>query len=616
MATVTTRRDRRAAARAAKRAPHGGSADPTSTMNAAPGLAADPRVTRLDLGIAAVLALAAFLLYVPTFSHGFVAYDDDQYVTNNPVVQRGLTPEGVRWAFTTTHFANWLPVTWLSHMLDVSLFGLEGGGHHASSAVLHGANAGLLFLLLCGMTGLRWPSLAAAVLFAVHPLRVESVAWVAERKDVLAATFFLLTLLAYRRYVRAPAAGRYVLVAVMYALGLMSKTMLVTLPFLLLVLDWWPLRRLRSGHAEAPEGARLSVGRLVLEKLPLLGLAMIASAWTVALQGAGGALELGERLTLGQRLANAPVSVVRYIGKTVWPTDLAVFYPHPGSWPTWMVAASVAVVIVITLLAWLVRRRMPYVMVGWLWFLGMLVPVIGVIQAGLQSIADRYTYLPGIGLLIAACWAGFAFIRARRINPTASIAVVGAIAMVLAVLSVSQQRTWATTLTLFRHALRATDENWLAHLKVATELSQAGDVDRAAEHFRESVRINPNYAETWINWGNLLLRQRRYPEATARYRQGIGLRPQYTEGHIGLGTALALEGDYPDAERSFREALRLRPTSALAMVNLAGALRNQGKLPEALAMYRRALAIEPNNPRAQRGVAELQGGVGPTTLPR
>ncbi len=603
------------------------------------GAAAGVLAGRADLLVCVALAVVSFLLYARSLSFDFVALDDNAYVTENATVQRGLSPATVWWAFTTTEFANWLPVTWLSHLADVSMFGLNAGGHHATSAAIHALNAVLLFVLLMRWTGRRWPAAWAAALFAVHPLRVESVAWIAERKDVLAATFFLLTLLAYTRYARGPSAARLILVCVAFALGLMSKTMIVTLPFLLLLLDWWPLRRPWAGRIvplpdepmddrdatdlpPAPPSGSVRAG--LLEKVPLLVLALIACGWTVVLQREGGALEMGQSLTMGQRVANAFVSVPRYIGKTIAPADLAVLYPHPRDWPASYVAASVAFVFGVTVLAWMTRRRRPYVLVGWLWFLGMLVPVSGVVQAGLQSMADRYTYLPGMGLLIAAVWAiDDVVARHGRRGRQLATAAAAAACVALCVLTLRQVETWRNTVTLFVQAVSATRDNGMAHRYIATELTrpdafdeggthrQAGLAREAAAqqaeaHLHEALRIDPGDVYAHFNLGNLRLRTAGPAVAIPHYREAIRRGMNNAAVHESLGAALAMSGDFAAAEAEFRRAVD-RARLPRTLVNLGNAVRNQGRLAEALTYYEQALAIDPNDPRARRAVAELTG---------
>lgn len=570
-----------------------------------------------------MLALGTFALYLPTLGNDFVQLDDNEYVLANPVVQRGITPQGMRWAFTTTHFGNWLPVTWLSHMLDCELFGLWAGGHHLTSAVLHAANAGLVFLLLRAMTGSLWRAAAVAAVFAVHPLRVESVAWVAERKDVLCATFGLLSMLAWVGYCRTNCPGRYVAALVLYALGLMSKTMIVTQPFLLLLLDVWPLRRVKGigrllpASAEEPNGTDRPAfgergwGRLLLEKVPLLVLSLIAMGWTAALQRLGGAMMYGAQLTLGQRFANAVVSVPRYLEKTVRPVDLSVFYAHPGSWPTWAVASSVALVLAITIAVLVPVRRRPYLAVGWFWFLGMLVPVSGIVQVGAQSMADRYTYLPGIGMLVAAVW-GVAD-AARRAPQLRAVLrpVTAALLGVLAIGTLLQQRYWAGTVELFDHVLTIEPDNWLGHGMIGLAYHNAGDDAKAVEHFRKSIEANPTHPNAMHNLGLSLKRLGRTDEALAAFRQAARHPPPLAATHGEIGQLLAERQDWPGADAAFAEAERLAPTVAAYAIARGGVALEMGRKDLAAEHFRRALRIDPRNVDAQRGITEATVEPGP-----
>ena len=586
--------------------------DPSSPAPAVPAPA--PPDHRSDGLIALALAGLTFLLYLPSLSNGFVDYDDHQYVTANPVVQRGLTWSGVKWAFTTTRFSNWLPVTWLSHMLDCELFGMNPAGHHASSAALHAFNAAVLFAAIRMMTGGRWVAAAVAAVFAVHPLRVESVSWVAERKDVLCATFFMLALIAYAHYCRRPGAGRFALVALCHALGLMSKTMLVTLPCLLLLLDYWPLRRFRPG-----ESGRRDVIRLVVEKVPLFLLSLISCAWTVVLQSDGGAMWGGRHLTLSQRVGNAIVSVPRYLANIAWPADLSVFYPHPGIWPASYVVGAAALVLAISTWATLNARRRPHAFVGWFWFLGMLLPVCGIVQVGLQSMADRYTYLPGIGLLLALAWAGSEWLR-RRPQFRAPCAL--ACTIVVAALSVAawrQQAHWKNTLTLFGHALAVDDDNWLAHNMVGLVYASNGEraIEQgnsavglqhhrvAAEHLGRSVRLNPNHYLSFHNHAWSLYRLGRLEESVDQFRKAIACYDGFGWSHLYLAVALADLGRDEEAAAAFDAAARLLPNNAAVPFERGEALARRGRSQEAAAEYRQALRINPNHAGARRAVARI-----------
>lgn len=630
---------------------------------------------------AAALMVGSVLLYLPSFGHDFIrGYDDSTYILDNPPVLDGLSPSGVAWAFTTTYAVNWLPLTWLSHMLDVSAYGLNPVGHHATSIVLHGLNAALLLLALRRLTCRLWPSLAVAVLFAVHPLRVESVSWVAERKDVLSGAFFLAALWAYGWYTERPDGRRYALVAALHALGLMSKTMLVTFPFVLLLLDWWPLRRVAVGRwlplspGNAPLDGRsadaarptVTVRRAVLEKVPLLALSVSASAWTFLFQKEGGAMEFGATLSLADRLSTAVVCVPRYLAATFWPSGLAVLYPHPGHWPAWEVAAAGALIVLVTAACWLVRRRVPYLLVGWLWFLGMLVPVSGIVQVGFQSMADRYFYLPGIGLTVAVVWLAMEVLRgrgpratgiagpepsathddvaatgrrpARWVAPACVVVVAGA----LCVVTVRQQFYWADSFTLFTRALAVTEGNWMAHGHVGTGLYLRGDERGAVDHFREALRINPEFANAHYNLGLVAGARGKSDEAIAEYREAIRLNPGHYKALYELGDlyltrkqmpaeavgplaeATRLKPGWPAAEASLARALaasgrsaeatdRIRQSaggSADAQIRLGITLLGTRRLPEATDAFREAVRLEPDNAAAHFHLGYALGQAG------
>ena len=598
--------------------------------------AAVPSWARSPAFLAACLAVGTVLLFLPTLSDGFLDYDDPMYITDNPVVKQGLTFDGVRWAFTTTHFLNWLPVTWLSHMLDVSLYGLSPIGHHLTSVLLHGLNAALVFAVLRSFTGSQWRSLAAAAVFAVHPLRVESVAWLAERKDVLAATFFLLTLLVYRGYARRPSVPKYAGVLVLYALGLVSKTMLVTVPALFLLLDWWPLGRLRPGKwaarpeaADAPPAPERSWAWLVLEKLPLLALAAVASVWTVVLQGEGGATAVGDRLTFAQRAGNAAVSVWRYVGKTLLPIDLSPHYPHPGSWPALAVVGSMILLAAVTVGVLTVARRRPYLPVGWFWFLGMLAPVSGVaVQAGPQAMADRYTYLPGIGLALAAIWGTAELVRrSPRVRRTAAAVGVATLA-VLAACTVVQQSAWRTDMDLFAQAVAVDPDNWFGRQMVGAGFRKQGRGDLAIEQFRRSLAIRPDNALLRLDLAYTLLEAGAADQAIAEFRTLAEMGPDWVSPpsqvtvRVGLARALAAVGQPDQADVEFAAAERVsRGTGcgpkdqALVQGRWALSLAIRGRRAEAAARSSDALTLDPACEPARAADAELArpatGPIGP-----
>jgi tetratricopeptide (TPR) repeat protein len=494
---------------------------------------------RADVGLVLALALALFAATLALFAgvraNGFLLYDDATYVTANPAVRDGLTWRGVAWAFANGGYAcNFHPLTWLSHMLDVELFELDAARHHLSSAALHALNAALCFAALRSLAGRVVPALLAAALFASHPLRVESVAWIAERKDLLAGTCFFLTLLAWRTHVARPSPGRYAVALGLFALGLLAKPMLVTVPAVLLLLDAWPLRRwVRTG------GER-TAGALVREKAPFLVLSLASSAVTFWVQSEGGCTQQLEWLPLGPRVENALVACARYLGSLAWPRDLAVFYPHaaivdPGRSLVPSALAAALALALVSLAAWKLRARAPYLALGWCWFLVMLVPVIGLVQVGAQALADRYTYLPSVGIHLA-----FAYALAE-LGGASGPRRVAAAALALAALvlplprTLAQIRVWKDTRTLFEHALAVTDENYVAHLHVGRVLGDAGEIGPARRHFEDALAIHPGFFESRYN----------------------------------LAGALYLEGDLAGAERECAAALEIRPDDAAAQEFLA-----------------------------------------------
>jgi tetratricopeptide (TPR) repeat protein len=529
-----------------------------------------------------LLAVLAFLPYGQTIGHDFIDYDDGVFVTDNPEVRAGLSWEGMLWAITAFHAGNWMPLTWMSHMLDVSLFGMEPGRHHLVNVLIHALSTALLFLALFRMTGAVWPGAFVAALFGIHPLHVESVAWVAERKDVLSGLFFMLVLLSYERYVRRRGAGPYLLVALCLALGLLSKSMLVTVPFVLLLLDVWPLGRTSFAlPADGIAGRPVPWAKLLLEKLPFLFMAAAVSVITVAAQREGGAMNLMERelLPFGVRLANALVSYAAYLEKTVWPRSLAFIYPHQGSnLSGWKIALSAGVLATVTLVV--IRQfRRPYLAVGWFWYAGMLVPVIGLVQVGKQAMADRYTYLPLIGIFIMIAWAGKDIISsASALRKKIIAGTAGVVVLVFLIAAIAQVSYWRDYPTLLRHATTAVSDNWPAHRMLGNVLSESGSPEEAIVHYRESLRIQP-----WNSYGhnNLaveLARQGNYPEAIEHYREAIRIRPAYAEAYNNLGNALAVTGRRDEAIEQYREALRLRPGWAVVRNNLRSLLAEQEKI--------------------------------------
>jgi protein O-mannosyl-transferase len=530
--------------------------------------------------------LAVVATYAPVVRYGFVNFDDPEYVSDNSVVQRGISVAGLRWALGF-HAANWHPLTWVSHMMDCRVFGVEAGGHHAVNVGLHVGAAVLLFLALARMTGAPWRSGVVAALFAVHPLRVESVAWISERKDVLGGFFWMLALLAYARYAERPTRRGYVGVALAFVAGLLAKPTVVTLPFALLLLDVWPLRRPQPWVV------------LVREKVPLVAVAALVSVVVYRAQHAGGAVTSFAALPLSARLLNALVSYGAYLWMTIWPEGLAVFYPAREIVPLWQVALAATVLAAVTAIAWSRARRSPGLLVGWLWYLGTLVPVIGIIRAGDQAMADRFTYLPHVGLFVMVVWGLAETMPAPAVLPAAAVA---AIATAIAV-SVVQVGYWRDSLALFGHALAVTERNAVAHTNYGFALLEHGQTDRAFDHFREAVQIRPSYAKARLNYGFGLATIGRSDEAIAEYREAIRLAPEFVSAHYDLGLELAERGRFDEAIVEYREAARLDPENAKVRNNLGLALAHLDRVEEATAQYERALALDPRLAPAHNNLA-------------
>ena len=570
---------------------------------------------------ALLLALATLLVYLPSRNHGYVAYDDDDYVVNNPRVLVGLGWDGVAWAFGSGYAGNWHPVTWLSHMADASLFGPGPAGAHMTNVVLHAANTALVFwvlLSLCGAGAIGRCAWVAA-LFGLHPLHVESVAWVAERKDVLSAFFFLLTLAAWGHYARVKAFDRgvargwYAAALGFFALGLMSKPMLVTLPCVLLLLDHWPLRRLPAGSwAEA----KAALPALLREKLPFFALSLASCVVTFLVQRQSGAVRSLESFTLPERAANALVAYALYLRNTVWPAGLAVFYPHPGTWPPAAVLAAAGVVGALSFLALRGRQMQPFVTTGWFWFTGMLVPAIGLVQVGNQALADRYTYLPLIGVFLALAWAAADATERRRL-PRAAL-VTAAVLPVLActALTRAQLAHWQDSETLFRRAIAVTKKNALAHNNLGNALLDRGQADEAIAQFEQAITIRPAYADAHCNLGNALLEKGRTEEAAGRFRRALELEPRFAEAHYNLGNLLLQGEAWAEAEAQFRQALDIQPDYALARNNLGNALLRLGRVAEGVGQLEKAVALRPDFAPARHnlGSAYLSQGRGEAAL--
>ena len=599
--------------------------------------------------VAALLVLVTIAIYWPATRSDFVNYDDDLHVTANAQVQRGLTWEGVKWALVTPVNCIWHPITVLSHMADCQLFGLNPWGHHLTSVLLHAVNTMLVFLLLWGMTGGFWRSVWVAALFGWHPLHVESVAWVSERKDLLSGCFGLLALIAYVRYaqgggaksegrrpkaegnpkaeIRSPkpeAGGRrsvvrspwsvcslpssifYLLSLCFLALGLMSKPMLVTWPFVMLLLDYWPLGRMQNAecrmqNAEASNpphvsrftfhAPRITLVPLVVEKIPFFLLVAVASVVTFLVQRQTGALAAGESLPLGARIGNAVISYGRYLGKVFWPTDLAVLYPHPGQWPLAKVLLAGGLMLGLSALFWAGRRRYPCLLMGWLWYCGTLVPVIQIVQTGSHAMADRYMYLPALGVLILAIWGMDELTRGWRFR-TLALAVAGGVAIFGCVVLTRQQiGYWRDSEALFRHALEVTENNDGAHNGLGIALDQKGEMAEAIRQFEEAIRLKPRYANAYCNLGIALNKNGQVDKAIRQFQEAIRLKPDLPGAHYGLGIVLSRKSQTDEAIGQFEEAIRLKPDYAEAHNELGIALGRKGQMDEAIREFQEAARL-------------------------
>jgi tetratricopeptide (TPR) repeat protein len=528
----------------------------------------DLRPHRREIVISLGLVLLTVAALGGACGNDFVNYDDDVYVTQNWSVLGGLDFDTVAWAFTATVSNHWHPLTWLSLQFDVGLFGPVPWGFHLTNLLLHTANVLLLFVVLRQMTGAVWRSAAVAALFAVHPLHVESVAWVTERKDVLSAFFWLLTTLAYVRYVRQPGWRRYRWVLAFFVLGLLSKSMVLTLPCVLLLLDYWPLGRIGWQAASGPPSPGVvtpgllphspsTLRWLVWEKLPLFALSLAAGVMSLYARQKGGGLKSGEYLGLGERLGYAVNAYATYLGKCLWPADLAAFYPlAPGGLPAWQVAAAAGLLVALTALVLVAARRRPYLAVGWLWYLVTLLPVSGVVQLGSYALADRYAYIPSVGLFVLAVW-GVADLASRPARVWVLAPVVGLVLLAFVLLCREQVATWRDSVTLWRHALAVTPDNFFVRLKLGQALREVNDLDGAAEQFTEAVRLRPDLAKAHDMLGAVRLQQGRVSEAVDCFTEATEMQPAAAEFQRHLGQALQKQGSEEQAQKRFQLAEEL-----------------------------------------------------------
>ncbi len=589
------------------------------------------------------LIVVTVVVFRQVSDHEFINYDDVNYVTENPHVKTGLTRESIGWAFTTTYFSYWHPLTWLSHMLDVRLYGLNPRWHHLMNVFFHAANTVFLFLLLNRMTGAHRQSSFVAALFALHPLHVESVAWVAERKDVLSALFWLLTLMSYTWYVERPGRAKYLLTLFIFVLGLMSKPMLVTLPFVLFIMDYWPLGRLSFGTSGSqtrkgsdPPVRKLRWVRLISEKIPFIALSVASGFFTIYAQQKNEALSSINVLPLISRVVNALLAYAGYIGKTIWPLHLAVIYPlHPAlNIPQALIAGLI--VAGISVAAILTAKRHPYFLAGWLWYLVTLLPVVGLVQVGGQSMADRYTYMPLIGLFIMIAWGAETIVGDGRYRRAALSALAGIVLLASAACTWLQLGYWKNSITLFSHANKVVANNYVAHNYLAYALTGKGRLDEALYHYREALRlrpddemalfnmgftlmeqgrfeeaagyylellrIKPGHAGAYINLGNSLIDRGRLEEAVYYFSEGLRTNPDNAQMHFGIGLALAMQGKLHESIIYFTEALRLSPDFAEGHYNIGAALARQGKFDESIRHFTEALRLNPDFTEARLGL--------------
>ena len=552
-----------------------------------------PSILHSPVVLSLALFVAVLILYLPALDSSFVNYDDPAYVTSNGHVLQGLSSSNIAWAVRATTEANWHPLTWISHMADVQLFGRNPRGHHLTSVLLHGCNVVLLFFVLRRATGCLIRSAVVAGLFAVHPLNVECVAWVAERKSLLSMFFLLLTLLAYGSYAERRSIGRYALVVALFALGLAAKPMVVTLPVLLLLWDYWPLRRIGSES----QGFDRSIPLLVTEKIPLFALSAASSWITLYAQRSGGALGTAELLPLASRMENAIYSYAAYVGKGLWPSGLAVFYPHPeSSLPAWKVLAAAVLVVMITVAAWLYREHRRYLLTGWLWYLAALVPMIGIVQVGRQAMADRYAYLPFVGLFIVAVWGGAELFARFELSAVVQIAISAAVLVGYGSVAFLQVNYWHNSYTLFAHALQVTSRNGIAEDNLGAALMEMGRPDLAQPHFEAAAELIPQLSTAHYNLA-VLEQQQNHPDAARReYELALKYSSDPTEiaqSHSNLGFLLIESNDMRGAIEQFNGALQINPDKQNSLLGRGMAEYRQGNLDASIADLSHATQIAP-----------------------
>lgn len=571
---------------------------------------------RSEIIVCLFLIIATLAVYWQLINYDFIVCDDTDYITENRHVRDGWTVEGVVWAFTTNFHRHWHPLTWLSHMTDCQLFGLNPGRHHLSSLFLHLANTVLLFFVFKLMTGALLRSAFVAALFALHPLHVEPVAWIAVRKDLLCAFFWMLAMLAYIRYSKSPGFCRYILVILAFILGLMAKSMVVTLPFVLLLMDYWPLKRARSEQSKIDRSTgsrkflnsmyqRLLEFRLIWDKALLLIFVGIASIIALSAMQQKTVLSLHTSKLLRTEHLIANTSYLSYIGKMFWPFNLAVPYPHNPATSAWQSGGYGLLLICITFLVFWKRRPYPYLLVGWLWYLITLMPVIGIVGYGPTNMADRYTYIPLIGLFIIIAWGVPDLLKAWRYKRIVLAMSTGILLLCLMTLTWFQVRLWKDSTTLFKHSLDVTANNYKAHHILGYALAGQGNPEEAIDHYFKAISIQPNYAKAHHNLGYALAKQGKLEEAIDSYNKALSFRPRMAKSHYNLGLILAQQGKLGEAVDHFSKAISIKPDYAKAYFNLGFFLAEQGKLEEAIEHYSKAISIKPDYAKAHRNLEHV-----------
>jgi hypothetical protein len=527
--------------------------------------------SRYEVFICLLLVMVTLIVYLQVASHGFVSFDDGLYITDNIQVQGGMNLENIGWSFTTTYSSNWHPLTWMSHMLDVSMFDMHPGSHHLVSLFFHLVNSLLLFFVFRQMTGYVWQSAFVAALFAIHPLHVESVAWVSERKDVLSTFFGIMTLLSYGRYAKHGARRSYITALLFFILGLMAKPMLVTLPFVLLLLDYWPLRRLKFKKPQqiaSYANKTISFFDLVIEKIPFFTLTAASCVVTFYAQRSGGSVASLEVFPLELRIANAAVAYINYIAKMLWPVHLSAFYPHPYSLPMWQVVGSALLLMLVTWVCIRSAKQRPYLPVGWFFYLGTLFPVIGLIQVGEQAMADRYTYVPLIGVFIMLAWGIPDLLAKWRYKKKVFVFGSALLFPVLMLTTWFQVRHWSDSVQLYEHMIKVTHNNFMAHYNLGVYLAEHDQINEAMAHYRKALSIKPGHVNANINLGNTLVIQGKFSEAIPYYTNALNRVPNDPEIHNNLGVALLHVGKTEEAIGHFKTALKIRPHYIGARENL------------------------------------------------